>query len=72
MTLAAEGSGLRWLQPWPESSSMQVRVLSHWKERHPGVERRGPWPGQVGLGEGSSWWKNTHNLFAVRGPTEGL
>lgn len=54
-----EGSGLRWPQPWPESSSMQVRVLSHWKERHPGggKERALARPGGLGV-EGSSWWKH--------------
>lgn len=33
--------------PQPESSSMQVKILSDWKkramlDRHPGEERRGP------------------------------
>ena len=54
-----EGSGLRWPQPWPESSSMQVRVLSHWKERHPGggKDRALARPGGLGV-EGSSWQKH--------------
>lgn len=44
-----EGSGLRWPQPWPESSSMQVRVLSHWKARHPGSGKERALARQVGL-----------------------